>query len=433
MTQRKDFPVRLPVVLGLLTVLAVGLGLGVWGSVVSLAGAIIAPGLVEVEQNRQVVQHLDGGVVKKIKVVDGSAVDAGDVLIELDGSLLRSDLAIVENQLFEVLARRARLEAERDAAPTVAFPEPLMRAAAERPEVLELVEGQSRLFEARRASLQQQIDQLRKRSGQIESQIGGIDAQLSGVDAQLGFIADELSAQRALLEKGLTEQTRVLALQREDASLMGENGRLRAARAEAEGKITETDIQIVGLQVHRQEEATTELRDIAAKELELTERRRALLDQIGRLEIRAPTSGVVMELQVKTPGAVLRPAEPVLFIVPQDRPLIISAKVPPLNIDELRPGQPVRLHFSALPSRGTPELMGRVSVISADAIVEERTNTTFYRVEVSLSPEEMAKLAPERLVPGMPVEVFILTTERTLLDYLTRPLADQLRGAFRES
>lgn len=433
MTVRKDFPVRLPVVLGALTVLAVGLGLGVWGAMVSLAGAIIAPGLVEVEQNRQVVQHLDGGVVKKINVVDGSLVRAGDVLIELDGSTLRSELAIVENQLFEVLARRARLEAERDAAPTVVYPAPLMQAAAERSVVLDLVEGQSRLFEARRTSLQQQVEQLRKRTGQIESQIAGIDAQLSGNEEQLGFIADELAAQQSLLAKGLTEQTRVLALQREDAGLRGENGRLRAARAEAEGKITETDLQIMGLQVQRQEEATTELRDIAAKDLELTERRRALRDQIGRLEIRAPVSGVVLELQVKTPQAVLRPADPVLFIVPQDRPLVISAKVPPLNIDELRLGQPVRLHFSALPSRGTPELMGQVSVISADAIVEEQTNATFYRVEVSLYPEEMERLAPERLVPGMPVEVFILTTERTLLDYLTKPLADQMRGAFRES
>jgi len=380
-----------------------------------------------------VVQHPEGGVVAEINVVDGQEVQAGDILIRLDGDLLRSELAIVENQLFELFARRARLEAERDDADTIAFVDELTEAAQTRPEVAEMIDGQVKLFEARRETLAQQIDQMGKRSAQIRSQIDGIDAQKAAMATQQSLIKEELATQQELLDKGLAQVARVLALQREEARLEGQVGSLVASRAEAEGRITEMDIEILRLSSTRREEAITQLRDIGYRELELAERRRSLTEQVERLDIRAPTSGVVLGLAVTTPRSVIRAAEPVLYIIPQDRPLVIAAQVPTIHIDQVQVGQPVRLLFSAFSQSTTEELQGHVTVVSADALVDERTQMSYYRAEIDLDPGEIDKLGGLVLVPGMPVEAFIRTDDRTPLAYLLKPFTDYFVRAFRET
>ncbi|EEW24125.1 HlyD family type I secretion periplasmic adaptor subunit [Rhodobacter ferrooxidans] len=422
-----------PLVVGFLTLAVLFGGFGLWSVSTNIAGAIVTSGQIEVEQNRQVVQHPDGGVVAEIAVAEGDTVQAGDLLLRLDGATIHSELAIVEGQLYEMLARRARLTAERDDAEAPQFPPELTAAATARADVAELMDGQLRLFNARRDSLARQGDQLAERQKQIESQITGITAQNDALTTQLALIRQELADQQQLLDKGLAQSGRVLALQREEARMRGQVGELTASAAQAGQQITETRIQILRLAADRREEASTQLRDIGSQELELVERRRALVERVARLEIRAPVSGIVLGLQVTTPRAVLRPADPVLYLIPQDRPLIIAAQVPTIHIDQVHAGQEVRLMFSAFSARTTPQLNGHVAVVSADALVDPKSQTSYYRAEIVLDPGEQQKLQGLTLLPGMPVEAFIRTDDRTPLAYLLKPFTDYFNRAFRET
>jgi len=425
---------RRPLVLGLIVIAVLFGGVGGWAVFTQIAGAVIASGRIEVEQNRQVVQHIDGGVVDDIRVRDGDVVAEGDVLIRLDGTTLRSERAIIEGQLFELMARRARLEAERDDADAIAFDPWLHELAADRPAVADIMAGQRNLFAARRDSLSREIEQLGKRRAQIESQLDGIGAQQDATTRQLVLLREELADQQTLLASGLAQKSRLLALQREEANLSGRVGELVAARAEAEGRVTEIDIQILSLRNQRREEAITELRDIRTREFELTEQRLALLDRIDRLDIRAPLGGVVYDLRVFAERSVIRPADPLLFIIPQDRPLIITTRIQPTNIDQVYPGQEVSLRFSALASQTTPQVLGTVTQISADAFVDDQRGTSYYTADIVLKPGEIARLpAGTTLLPGMPVEAFLRTDDRTPLAYLLKPLTDYFVKAFRET
>ena len=408
-------------------------GFGLWAGFSTIAGAVVASGQVEVDQNRQIVQHPDGGVIAEIAVKDGDPVAAGDLLIRLDGELLRSERAIVESQFFELLARRGRLEAERADASEITFPTELTAAAETDPTVAPLMAGQRDLFDARRATVEKTLEQLAQRRDQTISQISGIDAQLAALSTQQTLIAQELTDQRSLFERGLAQASRVLALEREAASLAGQLGELTAQRAQQEGRLTEIGIEELRLASQRREEAESELRNIGYRELELAERRRALSGQIERLDLRAPVSGIVHAMAVTTPRAVLRAAEPVLYLIPQDRPLVISARVATINIDEVAIGQPVTLRFAAFSARTTPELFGQVSRISADALVDEATRAPYYRVEVVLDPGETDKLGGLVLVPGMPAEVYLRTADRSPMAYLLKPFTDYFNRAFRES
>jgi HlyD family secretion protein len=432
MTEPRKWSTARPMWIGGITTLVLVAGFGWWSVGTHIAGAVVTSGQIEVEQHRQVVNHPDGGIVEEIDVTDGLTVAAGDLLIRLDGSELRSELAIVEGQLFEVLAQRARLEAERDGRDAPVFPAELVADAATRPEVKNLIDGQNNLFAARRETLARQIEQLNRRIGQIDSQVQGVDAQVAALGTQKELIGRELADQQGLLDKGLAQASRVLALEREQASLEGQVGELIATRAQAEGRKTEVELEILRLADARREEANAQLRDIGASELELAERRRVLNERIARLEIRAPVSGIVLGLQVTTPRSVIRPADPLLYIIPQDRPLVIAAQVSPIHVDEVHVGQEVKLLFPAFSSRTTPELQGRVSMVSADALTDQRTQQSFYRAEIELMPGEAEKLGGVTLLPGMPVEAFIQTDERTPMAYLVKPFTDYFVRAFRE-
>ena len=425
--------VRKPMIVGVLGLLLLVGGFGTWAVMTQISGAVIAGGQIEVDQNRQVIQHPDGGVVEAILVEEGNTVAAGEVLLRLDPTDLQSELSIVESQLFELIARRGRLEAERDERDMISFDPLLSETAAERPAVKDLMDGQQRLFEARRASITQAIEQLDKQQDQIADQITGIAAQQRSMDAQLTLIEKELVDQQSLFDRGLAQVSRVLSLQREAARMSGTVGELKANEAQARGRITEIDIEILNLKSQRREEAITQLRDIQSRELELRERRRALLERMSRLDVRAPLSGIVYDLRVFARRSVIRPADPVLYIIPQDRPLVINARVEPIDIDKLTIGQDVTLRFSALDQRKTPELIGTVKLISADAFQDENTGQSYYRAEIVLSEGEQAKLPVDTtLLPGMPVEAFIRTEDRTPIAYLVKPLTDYFTKAFRE-
>lgn len=432
MVNKKKYSASKPLIIGAVALVILLGGFGTWSVMASIAGAIIAPGQIEVEQNRQVIQHPDGGVVQTIAVDEGDSVTAGDVLIRLDPTLLLTDLAIVEGQLFEVMARRARLVAERDARADIVFDPVLLERAETDEGIADILAGQTRLFEAQRTSIATETEQLERRKGQIENQIEGIAAQQEALRLQLSFIEEEIEDQQELRERGLAQVSRLLALQREEAGLRGRVGELTASVAEFRGRQTEIDIEILKLTTLRREEAITRLRDIQAQEAELRQQARALRERLNRLDITAPVSGIVYGLTVFAERSVIRAAEPALYLVPQDRPLIIASRIAPINVDEVFVGQPVSLRFSAFDMRRTPELSGTVVTISPDAFTDDVTGQAFYRVETAPDPDEMAKLEGLELIPGMPVEAFIRTADRTPLEYFVKPLSDYFNRAFRE-
>lgn len=434
MTPQTQFSMRGPMVAGILGLAVLVGGFGTWAATTNISGAIVASGSIEVDQNRQVVQHPDGGVVAEILVDEGDTVKLGQPLIQLDPTLLLSELTIIEGQLFEIMSRRARLQAERDGHDEIVFAEEVLQRTEIDAEVAELVEGQRNLFFARRDSIESEIGQLRKRSDQITDQVIGIDAQQTALTRQSDLIKQELVGKEELQRQGLVRAPEILALQREEARLAGSVGELKAQKAQAEGKITEIDIQILGLETRRREEAITTLRDLQFQERELAEQRRAIKERLSRMVITAPVSGIIYGLTIFTPRSVIRPADPVLYIVPQDRPLVIAAQVEPIHIDKLFVDQEVSLRFSSLDQRQTPELFGSVVQISADAFEDQNSRVRYYRAEIVLKEGEIDRL-PEgaALIPGMPVETFIRTEDRTPLGYLVKPFTDYFAKAFRES
>lgn len=428
-----DWNATRPVTLGVIALVVLLGGFGGWSVFSSIAGAVIASGQVAVDRNRQIVQHPDGGVVAQIAVKEGDAVLAGDILIRLDDTLLRSNRDITQDQLDEIRARNARLVAERDGAARIAYPEDLRARAEADARLAEVMAGQSQLFEARAETRTQEISQLERRKAQLGNQINGIEAQQEALTLQLSLIGEELVGQQDLLEKGLAQAARVLSLQREDARLRGQVGEFTAAVAELEGRITEIDGEILGLTQRLREDTITQLRDLQFRERELTEQLGALEEQLLRMEIRAPVSGIVYGMSVFAERSVIRAADPLLFLVPQDRPLVIQAQVSPLNIDQVFPGQEATLRLPAFDARTTPELFGEVIQVSADAFVDEVTGATYYRAELLPKEGEIERLGDKILLPGMPVEAFIRTEDRSPLIYLVRPFLDYFNRAFRES
>ncbi len=425
---------RGPLTVGIIAVLLLVGGLGTWSVATTLAGAIVARGMIEVETNRQAVQHPDGGVVDAVLVREGDVVDEGQVLIRLDRERLASELSIIESQLFKLMAQRGLYEAERDGADEISFDPEIVEAVDRYPEVGEMLKSNQRLFAQRAENLASSTEQLGKRKGQIASQIEGLEAQHEALKSQLALVAEELDGQLKLQAQGLAQLPKILGLQREQARLEGSAGEIIASIAQSEGQITEIDIEIQKLDAQRREEAIARLSDQEGNELELAERRRALTEQLNRLAVRAPLAGAVHELSVFGEQSVIRPAEPILFLVPQDQPLIIGVQVETIHVDQVHVGQEVVLRFSAFDTRRTPEIWGRVISVSPDAIQDERTGISYYRARVEISEGEISKL-PEGsvLVPGMPVEAQLRTGERSPAAYFLKPLTDYFSTAFREN
>lgn len=422
-----------PIALGALALLALIGGVLTWSITTTIAGAIIASGQLEVESNRQIIQHPEGGVVGEIFVADGDVVEAGEILIRLDDTMLRSELAIIESQYYELIARRGRLRAESEDLDIIRFDDGLLEIAATNDEVAELVGGQIRLFNTRIESNAQQVSQLRERQTQIDELIEGRNVQLSALNEQLALIAEELIDQQSLLDRGLAQASRVLSLRREEASLRGQVGELVASVAESRGRIAELEIEIISLHTTRQEDAITTLRDAQYRENELRERRLSAIETLSRLEIRAPVSGIVYGSTVHALRSVIRSADPVMYIVPQDSPLVIASRIETINIDQIVVGQEAVLRFSAFDQRTTPELYGVVTRISADVLTDEASGLNYYEAQILPYDGEIDKLNDVELVPGMPVEAYIQTGERSPLTFLTKPLTDYFTKAFRES
>ena len=431
MTNRPTYSARLPLAIGFLALVLLVGGVGYWSVRTQIAGAIIANGMIVVENNRQVVQHAEGGIVGEIAARDGDRVEAGALLVELDDTLLRSEMSVAELQLIELGARRARLEAERDESEKVEFPAELLNH--ELPAARAQVDGQRVLFQARKETLQKELSQISERVLQTGNQIEGAEAQLAALAVQEELASEELVVQEDALARGLTQATRVSALRREAARLQGEIGQLRSDIARFRGEIAGFEIERVRLQNARREAAIGELRDIQFRELELTEQRSSLIKRLDRLDIRAPVAGIVYGSTVFARNAVVQPAEPLMYVIPQDQPLIVNAKVEAIHIDQVHVGQSATLRFSAFNQRLTPEVSGIVLDVSADVFQDDVTGATYYRVDLAPLAEELPKLEDQVLLPGMPVEAYLKTNDRTPLSYLTKPLTDYFGRSFRES
>ncbi|MEM7177508.1 MAG: HlyD family type I secretion periplasmic adaptor subunit [Pseudomonadota bacterium] len=417
---------------GMVCVILLGGGLGGWAATAKLAGAVIAQGHLRVEDQRQVVQHLDGGVVAKINVRNGDVVAGGQVLIRLDDAALLSELNVLESQLFEIMARRARLLAEQADRDEIHFPDELLNRAKKDEDIQDLVDGQKGLFHARLKTLKTELDVMKERESQIEEQIEGSVAEMKSLTRQSDLIDQELVSMRTLQEKGLAQVSRVLSLEREAARLLGEHGQMAAQNAQLKGQISELKIEQIRMLDSRREEAITQERELGFRELELIEQRFALVEKLDRLDIRAPRPGVVHDMTVFALQSVVRPAEPLLYIVPSDTDLLVDARVDPLHRDEVHPNQDVVLRFSAFNSRTTPEVFGKVKFISNDSLLDEATGMNYFSAEVELNPGEISKLPENEMIAGLPVEVYIQTGERTTLNYLMRPMTDYFSRALRE-
>ena len=410
-------------------VLLVG-GVGGWAATTEIAGAVIAPGVLVVDSNVKKVQHQTGGVVSELLVHDGDHVKAGDVVVRLDDTQARANLAILTKQLDELMARQAREEAERDGSSDIAFPTELTSRSSE-PEVVLLLAGQQRLFEIRGKARAGQKAQLNERIAQLQQEIEGLKAQQSAKATEIEWVRKELEGVTSLWEKNLVQFTRVVGLQRDLAKAQGELGQLISNIAQSKDKITETELQILQIDQDLRAEVGKDLATIRADMAEITEKKIAADDVLARIEIRAPQDGIVHEMTVHTIGGVVAPGEAIMLIVPVNDVLDVEAKIPPSMIDQVRLHQTAMLRFSAFDQRTTPEIEGQVTRISPDLVQDPKNNEAYYMVRVAI-PEEQVKSLHLALVPGMPVESFIRTDDRTVISYLVKPLRDQIEKAFRE-
>jgi HlyD family secretion protein len=423
--------IRIHLAAGLaLATLLIG-GVGGWAATTKLAGAVVASGHFVVDSYPKKVQHAKGGIVGEIRVQEGEAVKAGAVVLRLDATQTRANLAIVTKRLNELHARLARLEAERDDREAIGFPPGLSTDSID-PDIVSAVRSETRLFEFRRDARNARKAQLAERIAQYEHEIEGLKAQEIAYAGGLTVLRTEIASQESLHDKGVVSVQRLNSLKTQAATYDGERGEKIAYQAQTQGKITETRLQILSIDQDMKTEVGRELREIQGQIGEYVERKVAAEDELKRIDILAPQSGIVHQLAVHTVGGVISPAETIMLVIPEGDDLALEVRIAPRDIDQIQPGQRAVLRLSAFNQRTTPELLGHVSRISADLTVDERTGLSFYVMRIAVPHEELQKLGGLTLIPGMPAEAMIQTGERTALSYLVKPLADQLNRALRE-
>ena len=423
--------IKFHLLLGLGIVVVLAVGLGGWASTVLISGALIAPGQIVVESNVKKVQHPTGGVVGEVRARDGDLVKAGDIVVRLDDTVTKANLAIVTKNLDAALARAARLQAEQRGVDRIEYPQALLDRAGD-PDVKLLLSAETKLFDVRVNGRTGQKAQLRERITQLNEEIAGLAAQEKAKDQEIALVLNELTGVRELYDKRLVQISRLTQLERDSARLNGERAQYIASRAQAKGKITETELQIIQVDKDVVSEVSKDLRETNDKIGELIERKVAAEDQLRRIDIRAPQDGMVLQSNVHTVGGVVTAGDALMLIVPQGDDLQVEAKVNPVDIDKLQIGQKTLLRLSAFNQRTTPELNGLVSRVSPDVTTDQRTGQSYYTIRVTMPAEEIARLGDVKMIPGMPVEAFVQTGDRTMLSYLMKPLNDQLMRAFRE-
>jgi HlyD family secretion protein len=406
-------------------------GIGGWASTAKIAGAVIAPGDVTVQSDVKKVQHLTGGTIKQIFAEDGDLVHAGQVLIRLDDTVTKANLAIVLAQLDHWRMRQARLDAERDSAEKVTFPKSLIGRSNDG-HLADAMKSEEKLFESRRDARLGQISQLHERIAQVNEEIKGLTAQLTANKSEVQLTQEELTGVTKLYKQNLVSVMRFMQLKRDMASMEGSQGQLIANIARARAKISETKMQILQLNQDFNSRVLKDLRDAEGKIAELEERAVAAEDQLRHIDIRAPQTGYVTDLSVHTVGGVVSSGETIMKIVPVGDSLVVEAKVNPRDIDRVSLGSVAMARIMVGNIRATPEVRGVVTYISADQTHDPHGNRPYFLVRAKLPQQQMARLGKLKLLPGMPVELFIQTGSRTPLQYLLKPLRDQIARTFKE-
>lgn len=414
-------------------VACVTFGIGGWAATSRISGAVIAQGVVAVASSVKKVQHATGGIVSELRVRDGDRVKAGDILIRLDQTQALANATVYAKSVDELLAREARLIAERDNADRVTFPRTLLDHIQDAGSEAGAVAGaEQKLFELRRQARDGQKAQLNERAAQLQEEIRGYVGQAAAKQKEVGLIHKELDGVQGLFNKNLIPITRLTALERDTARLEGERSQLTGAIAQAKGKTAEVELQIIQIDQDLRSEVGKDLIETRAKLAENAERKIAAVDQLNRVDIRAPQSGRVHELAVHTVGGVISPGEQIMLIVPDAEALVVEARLAPQDIHEVYVGQTATMRFTAFDQRITPEIQGAVAMVSADATQDAHTGASYFMARMELTSNQMSELGDARLTPGMPVDVFIKTTPRTALSYLTKPLWDQFERAMKE-
>ncbi len=409
----------------LLTIVIIG-GIGGWAAFTEISGAVVSSGTIVVESNTKQVQHREGGIVRDIRVKNGDVVEAGDLLIRLDDTVTRANLAVVTKQLTDLTAQELRLAAERDDLRTIEWPEQRMTSLGD------VERGQQLLLEARQNSKEGRKNQLEEQIRQFNKQTEGLEAQVAAKTSEIELIGEELDDLGGLLDKQLVSKSRVTALRREKARLDGEYGDLIAQIARTREAISERHIQILQIEETYRAEVLENLQEVRSRIAQLEEQKIAAEDELTRVDILAPRNGYVHQLAVHTIGGVIAPGETIMQIVPREDQLIVETQVRPVDIDQMSPGQHARVRFPSFDQRTTPELNAELLTISADLNQDERTGMSFYVARLVIDESELTKLGDQALVPGMPVETFLQTGDRTVLSYLVKPIRDQIAHALRE-
>ena len=423
---RQNFGIRSRILTAGFFATALVVGCGGWAAQARLTGAIISQGKVTVKKQVKQVQHRDGGIVGAILVDNGDRVKAGDAIVRLDDTQTRAELGVIRSQLSELLGRGARLRAERDEAPDVAFDNgfALVEATAS------IADGERRLFAANRATRDAQRDQFKSQIEQYEEQVRGLSAQLASNGAERTIVADDLARLMPLVRRQLVESSKTRAMERDLARSDGLNGEIASNIARVKGQISEARLKIIELDQKTRTDAQRDLRDVDGRIAELQERAVAASDRLTRMEITAPIAGTVNDLKIHTVGGVISPGETLMTVVPEGEDLVVEARLAPTDIDQVTIGQAVRLRFSAFNQRTTPEIDGTVETVGAAATLDQATGQTYYLSTITIT--DTTGLSGKHLVPGMPVEVFVTTGERSALSYLVKPFTDQMQKALKE-
>ncbi|AZO09744.1 HlyD family type I secretion periplasmic adaptor subunit [Mesorhizobium sp. M3A.F.Ca.ET.080.04.2.1] len=416
--------------LGLAVTCLLVVGAGLWLGLTKIAGAVIAPATVVVESNTKKVQHQTGGTISGIFAQDGDHVRAGNVLVRLDDTLPRANLQIISEDLDRATVRLARLEAERQGQTTMQLPASLQAEMGD-PDLVALVNGERALFETRASELTGQKSLLKSQTKQIERQLEGLKAQQAAIDESAGLLDRDLTDVDALYSKKLVSKERLSNVRLDATRAKGESGRLAAAVAEAQIKISETELQILQLDEQRRSDVTKELRETEAKRTELTERKIVAQDELTKTEVRAPQSGTVQQSTVHTVGGVIAPGESLMTIVPDTDNLVVDALIPPSRVDDVRSGQPVSIRFPAFDAGTTPACRGTVRWVSADLINDPQRQLSYFSARIGVENKASCLTDAKVLKPGMPAEVHISTGQRSVWSYLLKPLTDQMSRAFR--
>ncbi|WP_169054404.1 HlyD family type I secretion periplasmic adaptor subunit [Nitratireductor sp. XY-223] len=432
-TNRRDFGNGPWIAAGLIIIVAVFGAGGAWATFAKISGAVIASGTIGVESKVKTVQHLDGGLVSQIYVRDGDEVGAGAPLLRIDETALEASLNIVNNSLTELIARKARLEAEQYGAQTISFPDELH--GSQNPLfVSRIIESKTGLFQSRRATRTGQKKVMREKIRQLEKQIRGLEAQIDSNVRQADILSANIERKEPAAESGIVSRDTMDQLYGRQADLAGEFGQLQNTIARVRSQINETELQVLQIDVDFREQVQSELREVNNRIAELREQRSALEEQLVRTLVVAPVSGRIHDLSVHTVGGVVSPAAPILQIIPDKDRLIVEARVRTTDIDLVYVGQGATVNLSAFDARTTPILNAHVVHMSAAQLVDRATNAPYYSVSLEIPDTELAKLDADLvLIPGMPVEAFISTGERTPLDYLLKPFSTSIMKAFRET